>query len=108
MNLKDAQEQIECQHPELTGAEKTKAIKRLRSQSEAAKKTQTGETGRWPSVAESWGSAAAVIFGIRALAWAVWSVPFDAPGWYDALFGVQLILGVALVTCAHRRRQGTS
>ncbi|AKJ15904.1 hypothetical protein ABB07_39555 (plasmid) [Streptomyces incarnatus] len=106
MNLKDAKDQIEREHAELTGTEKIKAIKTLRSQSEAAKKDGTAD--QWSSVARSWGFVAAVFIGMRALAWAVWDVPFDAPHWYDALFVVQLIFGVALVTRAYKRHRDVS
>ncbi|WP_037628717.1 hypothetical protein [Streptomyces aureus] len=111
MHLKDAKDQIEREHPDLTGTEKIKAIKTLRSQSEAAKKdgtAQAGKSGRWPSVAESWGIVATVIIGMRALAWAVWGVPLNAPHWSDVLFVVQLILGVALVSRTYIRRRDAS
>ncbi|MER5402122.1 hypothetical protein [Streptomyces sp. NPDC002599] len=111
MHLKDAKDQIEREHPELTGTEKIKAIKALRSQSEAARKDSTAQTGkaaRWPSVAESWGIVATVIIGMRALAWAVWGVPFNAPHWSDVLFVVQLTLGVALISRAYKRRRDAS
>ncbi|OIJ66078.1 hypothetical protein [Streptomyces mangrovisoli] len=101
MDLKDAKDRIECEHPELTGTQKTKAIKALRS--EAAKRH-----GTWPSAAESWGFVAAAFIGMRALARSVWGVPFDAPHWYDALFAVQLIFGLALVARAYRRRRNPS
>ncbi|MFF8531899.1 hypothetical protein ACN6K9_004238 [Streptomyces sp. SAS_267] len=96
---------------ELTGSEKIKAIKALRSQSEAAKKdgtAQAGKTGPWPSVAESFGIVATVLIGMRALAWAVWDVPFNAPHWSDVLFVVQLAFGVALVSRAYKRRRDAS
>ncbi|MFD6549051.1 hypothetical protein [Streptomyces sp. NPDC058398] len=111
MHLKDAKDQIEREHPELTGTEKIKALKALRSQNEAANKdgtAQAGKTHRWPSVAESFGIVATVIIGIRALAWAVWDVPFNAPHWSDALFVVQLAFGVALVCRAYKRRRDAS
>ncbi|MFF1398057.1 hypothetical protein ACFVZD_30120 [Streptomyces sp. NPDC058287] len=111
MNLKDAKDQVEREHPELTAAEKIKAIKALRDQSNAAKKDGTAhaeETGQWPSVAGSWRFVAVVIIGMRALAWAVWGVPFDAPHWYDVLFVVQLIFGVVLISGAYKRRRDAS
>ncbi|MEK0097231.1 hypothetical protein WDA79_01700 [Streptomyces sp. A475] len=111
MNLTDAKDQIERERPELTGTEKIKAIKALRSQSEAARKHGTAQaagTGRRPSIAESWGFVATVVIGMRALAWAVWGVPFDAPLWYDVLYVVQLIFGVALVSRAYKRRRDTA
>ncbi|WP_037626502.1 hypothetical protein [Streptomyces aureus] len=111
MNLIDAKDQIEREHPELTGTERIKAIKALRSQSEAAKKygtAQAGETGQWPSFAESWGIVAIVIIGMRALAWAVWGVAFDAPHWSGVFFVVQLVFGVALVSRAYKRRRDAS
>ncbi|WP_326783075.1 hypothetical protein [Streptomyces sp. NBC_00151] len=108
MHLKDAKDQIEREHPELTGTERIKAIKALRSQSEAANKDGTAQAGkarRWPSVAESLGIVSTVIIGMRALAWAVWDVPFNAPHWSDALFAAQLAFGVALVSRAYKRRR---
>ncbi|MGW5274065.1 hypothetical protein ACWEQP_16035 [Streptomyces sp. NPDC004044] len=111
MDLKDAKDQVEREHPELTGAEKSKAIKALRDQSNAAKKdgtTQADESGQWPSVARSWGFVATVIIGMRALAWAVWGVPFDSPHWYDVLFVAQMIFGAVLISGAYKRRRDAS
>ncbi|MFE4698715.1 hypothetical protein ACFRIC_16775 [Streptomyces sp. NPDC056738] len=103
MDLKDAKDHIEREYPELTGTEKIKAIKALRSQT-----VRAGGTGQWPSVAESWGLVATAFICMRALAWAEWGVPFDARHWYDVLYVVQLVFGVVLLTRAYKRRRDAS
>jgi hypothetical protein len=105
VNLRDAKEQIEREHPELTGTAKLQAIKALREQA-AANETQPeqDETPKPATVGESWVALAIVFIGMRGIAWAVWGSPTAGPVWYDVLYVVLLVTGIAAVAGAYRRR----
>lgn len=104
MNLRDAKAQVEREHPELTGTAKIEAIKALRVQDKTTKATKGDGDSKPASVGEAWGALAAVTIGMRLIAWGVWGSPAAGPHWYDALYVGLLLMAVAGVVAAHRRR----
>lgn len=109
MNLRDAKDQIERDHPELGGTAKIEAIKELRAQAAAAeaarKSDEKEETPPTPAtVTEGWIALVAVVIGMRLLAWGIWGSINAGPTWYDVLYVVLFAGSVAGLIGAYRRR----
>lgn len=120
MNLRDAKDQIEREHPELTGTAKIVAIKELRERSAAAAKAvpdtggQAGTTvpedasaadqPTQAGVGEAWLALLLVAGGMRLLAWGIWGSFAAEPSWYDVLYAVLFVTAAGGLVSAYRRR----